>query len=161
LPSFKALFPNIKLKFTSSKETENIIKSLKPKNSSGYDVISTKILKISSSFISFPLPHICNKSISLGIFPNYLKYAIVKPLFKNGDRFCISHYRPISKLSSFPKVFEVMYNRLQMHLYKYSILAEEQLGFRADSSANKALYKLINETLKAINSKSQVGGIIF
>jgi hypothetical protein len=103
-------------------------------NSSGYDGISTKLLKISSSFISSPLTYICNKSISLGIFPDRLKYAVVKPLFKEGDRSSISNYRPISMLSSYSKVFEkVTYNQLQEHLCKYSILAEEQFGFRADS----------------------------
>jgi hypothetical protein len=86
LQSFKTPFPDIKLKFLSSKEVENIIKSLKTKNSSGYDGISTKLLKISSTFSSLPLTHICNKSIPLGIFPDRLKYAAVKPLFKKGDR---------------------------------------------------------------------------
>jgi hypothetical protein len=74
------------LKFVSSKEVEKIIKSLKIKNSSGYDGISTKLLKISSSFISSPLTYICNKSLSSGIFPDRLKYAVIKPLFKKGDR---------------------------------------------------------------------------
>jgi hypothetical protein len=60
---------------------ENIIKSLKPKNSHGYDEISTSLLKTSSVYISSPLNHICNKSLS-GIFPQRLKYAVVKPLFK-------------------------------------------------------------------------------
>ena len=40
-----------------------------------------------------------------------------------------------------------MYNQLQGHLNKYGILAEEQFGFRADSTTNKVMYKLINETL--------------
>jgi hypothetical protein len=57
LQSFKIPFPNIKLKFSSSKEVENIIKSFKSKNSSGYDGISTKLLKISSFFISSPLTY--------------------------------------------------------------------------------------------------------
>jgi hypothetical protein len=154
LQSFKTPFPNINLQFSSSKEVENIIKCFKPKNSSGYDGISTKLLKISSSFISLLLTYICNKSMSSGIFPDRLKYAVVKPLFKKGDR------SSISMLSSFSKVFEkVMYNRLQRHLCKYSILAEEQFGFRADSSTDKAIYKLINEALKALNSKSPVCGI--
>jgi hypothetical protein len=65
-----------------SKEVENIIKSLKAKNSSGCGGISTKLLRISSSFINLPLTYICNKSISLGIFPDRLKYAVVKPLYK-------------------------------------------------------------------------------
>jgi hypothetical protein len=84
------------LKSVSSKEVENIIKSLKTKNSSEYDGISTKLLKISSCFISSPLTYICNKSLSSGIFPDRLKYAVVKPLFKKSDRSNVSNYRPIS-----------------------------------------------------------------
>jgi hypothetical protein len=61
--AFKNSFPNINLKFTT-KKTENIIKSLKPKNSHGYNKISTNLLKTSSVYISSPLNHICNKSSS-------------------------------------------------------------------------------------------------
>ena len=44
---------------------------------------------------------------------------------------------------------------------KYSILAEEQFGFKTDSTTNKAIYKLTNETLKTINSKFTVVGTFF
>jgi hypothetical protein len=37
-------FPKIELNHTSTKETENIIKSLKPKNCNGYDEILVRIL---------------------------------------------------------------------------------------------------------------------
>jgi hypothetical protein len=57
-------FPNMKIKPLSTKEVENIIKSLKLKNSFGYDGVSTKELKLSSLFISSPLTYICNKSIA-------------------------------------------------------------------------------------------------
>jgi hypothetical protein len=60
LQSFKTPFPNINLKSVSSKEVESVIKSLKTKNSSGYDEIPTELLKINSSFISSPLTYICN-----------------------------------------------------------------------------------------------------
>jgi hypothetical protein len=50
-----------------------------------------------------------------------------------------------------------MYNQLQEHLNKYGILAEEQFGFRSDSTTNKAIYKLINEILNTLNSKFIVG----
>ena len=53
-----------------------------------------------------------------------------------------------------------MYNQLQEHLNKYGILAEEHFGFRADSTTNRAMYKLINETLNALNSKLMVGCIL-
>ena len=38
-------YPNIKFRYTSTKEVEKIIKSLKTKNAQGYDEISVKILK--------------------------------------------------------------------------------------------------------------------
>jgi hypothetical protein len=95
LQAFKTPFPKFHFKhistkeveniIISTKEVENIIKSLKPKNSSGYDGIPTKLLKVSSAFILSPLTYTCNKSISSGIFPDHLKYAMVKPLHKKGD----------------------------------------------------------------------------
>jgi hypothetical protein len=51
--------------------------------------------------------------------------------------------------------------QLQDHLNKHNILAQEQFGFRSDSTTNKAIYRLINETLNALNSKLIVGGIFF
>jgi hypothetical protein len=160
MQSFKNPFPNFNLKSISTKEIENIIKSLKPKNSSGYDEISTKLTKICSPFISSPLAHIFNKSLSSGIFPECLKYSIVKPLFMKGDKSKISNYIPMTILSSFSKVLEkVMYNQLQEHLNPYGILAE-QFVFRSDSTTNKAIYKLINETLNTLNRKFIVGGFL-
>jgi len=91
-----------------------------------------------------------------------MKYAVVKPLFKKGDKSEASNYRPISVLSSFSKVLEkVMLNQLQNHLNNYKILAEEQFGFRSNFTTNNAIYKLVNETLSALNSKLMVGGIFF
>jgi len=54
-----------------------------------------------------------------------------------------------------------MFNQLHEHLNKYKILANEQFGFRPDSTTNNAIYKLVNETLNALNSKLIVGGIFF
>ena len=75
-------FPPLVFKAFSTRKIISIIKSLKTKNSSGYDNISTKLLKISASYICSPLTYICNKSISIGIFPEQLKYSIIKPLYK-------------------------------------------------------------------------------
>jgi hypothetical protein len=41
---------------------------------------------------------ICNAVLSTGVFPGRLKYAIVKPIFKKGDKQDISNYRPINLL---------------------------------------------------------------
>ena len=91
-----------------------------------------------------------------------MKYAVVKPLFKKGDKTKLLNYKAISILSSFSKVLEkVLYKQLQDHLNKHSILAQEESGFRSDSTTNKAIYKLTNETLNALNSKLVVGDIFF
>jgi hypothetical protein len=68
---------------TSINEINKIIKSLKIKDSYGYDEISTRILKISAQFIASPLTFICNQILNAGIFPDRMKLSIIKPLLKN------------------------------------------------------------------------------
>jgi hypothetical protein len=107
----------------STQEIISIIKSLKTKNSFGYDEISTKLLKISASYICSPLTYICNKSISTGIFPERLKYSIIKPLYKKGDKTDPPNYRPISLLTAFSKVLEkALYIKLLEHINDNNIL---------------------------------------
>jgi Notch-like protein len=94
----------------------------------GYDEISTKILKVTGPFVSSPLNYVY-KSIS-GTFPTHLKYSVVKPLFKKGDKKNKTNYRPISLLISFSKVFEkIIYERLLQHI-DINILVDGQFGFR-------------------------------
>jgi hypothetical protein len=107
---------------------------LKSKNSHGYDEISVNILKFSSPYISLPLCHIYNKIFSSGIFPERLKYAVIKPVLKSGDRSNVSNYGPISLLPAFSKVFKkVLYVRMYQHLNNNNILVDEQFGFRTKS----------------------------
>jgi hypothetical protein len=57
-------------------EIRSIISSLKSRNSSGYDGILTKILKLCGNQIGKPLAFIFNKSITMGVFPERQKYAV-------------------------------------------------------------------------------------
>jgi hypothetical protein len=83
-----------------------MIKSLKSTNAHGYDEIPVKILKTVSDFIISPLTYICNKSLSIGIFSDRIKYSEVRPIHKKGDKDNMSNYRPISLLPSLFKIFE-------------------------------------------------------
>ena len=67
---------------TTTTEIENIIKTLKPKNLYGYNEISTKLLKITASFVSSPFNYTSNKVLTKGIFPDRLKYSIIKPFYR-------------------------------------------------------------------------------
>jgi hypothetical protein len=92
--------------------------------------------------------------------PQHLKYAAVKPLFKKGEKNGISDYRPISLLTSSPKVFEkVIYNRLLEYLNSNNTLVKEQIRFRKELTSEKASYELRNDILSTFNDELIVGGI--
>ena len=93
----------------TSEEILKILHSLK-NGAAGYDEINASLLKSISASIMEPLVHICNLSLSEGLFPNELKLANVLPLFKSDDPFVFNNYRPVSLLCVLSKVFEkVMY----------------------------------------------------
>lgn len=151
--NFEYPFPTIKWHHTSTNEINRIIKSFKPTN-------PLKMLKITASFLISPLIYTCSNALSLGSFPVRLKYSIVQPTFKNGDRSLISKYRPIFLQPSFSKIFgKLIYARLYDHLNQHNILTPEKYGFRAKSSMEKASYKLFHAIILAMNSKNTVGGI--
>jgi hypothetical protein len=62
--TFTNPFLNIKIKCLSTKEVLNIVKSLKSKNSHGYDELSTKVLRMSSPFFSSLSSDICYTSLT-------------------------------------------------------------------------------------------------
>jgi hypothetical protein len=65
-----------------------------------------------------------------GIFPSSLKYANIKPIFKNGVKKKIANYRQISLLPSFSNILEkIMYSRITNHLETNNILALDKFGF--------------------------------
>jgi len=157
---FNQQFKDISWPYTSAKEINKIIDSLKDKNSSGCDEISTKVIKISKPIIISPLINICNKMLAQGIYPERLKFSSIKPIYKSGDKSSPSNYRPISLLPVFSKILEkVIYKRLFDHLYSNVILNEHQHGFRSEVSTENASYILLSEILTALNNKQMVGGI--
>jgi hypothetical protein len=81
-------------------------------------------------------------------------------LFKCGSKDKIDSYRPISLLPSFSKIIEkLILHRLISHFNDHNILANEQFGFRQNYSTDKAIFKLLNHILNAMNNKKTVGGI--
>ena len=151
---------SITWKYALTHEIEKIMKSLKNSNSSGYDDISNIIIKHSAPFILSPITFIFNTALKIGVFPERLKYAIVKPIPKKGDPSSISSYRPMSVLSVFSKVFgKLIYVRIQKHLIINDILTPHQFGFRANYSTEYAMFTFTNAVLEALNNKQMVGGV--
>jgi Notch-like protein len=95
----------VKYKHISASDRDKIIQSLTPKDSHSFDEISNRILKVSALFILFPITYILNKALFKGIFPDRMKFSIIKPLYNNGSKCDMANYRPISLLISFSKIF--------------------------------------------------------
>jgi hypothetical protein len=53
--------------------------------SSAYDEMTTKILKICASVFSDPLSYIYNHLLCIGMFPDHLNTAVVKPHYMKGE----------------------------------------------------------------------------
>jgi len=157
---YRNSFPNIKYCCTTSREIENIIRTLQTSNSCGYDKVSSKLLKLCSYYVSSPLNYICNRTLYTGVFPDGIKYATIRPWFKKGNKDDVNNYRPISILTLFSKIFEkVIQTRLLIHLTDNNIIVKEQYGFRTNLKTDNAMYHLTNEILNALNNKVSIGGI--
>ena len=81
--------------------------------------------------------------ITESIFPERLKIAVIKPLFKSGDRTNKTNYRPISLVNGFSKILEkVMAKQMIRYLETNNLLAEQQYGLRPQH------YSCCNGTLR-------------
>ena len=135
-------------------ELTNIIKALKNKHSAGFDEVSDHLLKNCYTHILEPLCYIINLSLSTGKFPEQLKLAIVKPLFKKGSKENIENYRPVSILSVFSKILEkIMYTRLIGFVKKFHLISDEQHGFREGRSTTTAIANFLKFTYDTIDKK--------
>ena len=89
--------------------------------------------------IAEPLTFLINAFLEQRKLPNYLKGALVKPIYKNGDAEEPIKYRPVSITSALPKIFEkVIFNQNLKHLKTNNLLCQIQFGFRAKYSTTNA-----------------------
>ena len=142
----------------NTEELTKLILGLK-NSAPGHDEILPKFLKLSINCIIDPLLHVCNLSLSNGVFPSELKVAKVVPIFKGGDTTKLTNYRPVSILSVVSKVLErLMYNRMFSFIEKYKILYDYQFGFRIKHSTHMALSLFIDKLTHYIeNGEHSIG----
>ena len=150
----KTITTNFDFKLYEIEDTEKLIKSLKSKDSFGYDGISMKLIKSISQGILLPLTFILNQSLLTGIFPDSLKIAKVIPLHKKENRELMDNYRPVSLLNAFSKVFErAAYNQLYKYFQDNDLFYTHQYGFRTQHSTELASNELIDLIYKDLDDK--------
>lgn len=145
---------------TDAHEIELLIKNLRRDCAVGYDNISAAILQSSIDVFVPVLTHICQLSLSTGVFPNVFKRAIVYPIHKSGDGDVVDNYRPISVLPAMSKVLEkVLYVRLNKFLNSKGIISDSQFGFRKKKSTVDAVSSLVDKVVDYLDKKEKCLGL--
>lgn len=133
-------------------EVYGYIIRLKNKNSVGIDGIPVRLLKICASLIVVPLTHIMNQILITGKYPQKMKEALVKPLYKKGNKASFENYRPVSLLSNINKIFErIIFDKFIQFFEKNQILVKQQYGFRKGKSTINAIYQTLTNIIKSLN----------
>lgn len=141
-------------------EVTDIIKNLKNSNVSGDDNVSNNLIKKCMQYIIKPLTELLNCSLAEGIFPEKLKIAKIKPLYKGGCTELTENYRPISLLSSFSKLYEkYVTKRVTQFFVKYNLFNPNQFGFRKGLSTTSAVNKFLNDLYESLDQRKKTLGI--
>ena len=132
------------LKTVSESEVLKHIKSLKCKKSSGFDGLSSYLLKKGSDVLVLPLTRIVNASITEGSFPKAWKQAVITPIFKKGDTKQKENYHPVAGLPSASKVLEsIVQDQLYLYAEEQRLLPKSQHGFRKNTVRLRQLHQCI------------------
>jgi hypothetical protein len=83
----------------------------------GQDDIPDYAIKKCHSKIKTALTHTINLSLSTGQFPDQLKIAKVKPLYKEGCATEVGNYRPVPLITGSPKIIEKNNKKSQYHSF--------------------------------------------
>jgi len=141
----------------TEKELLELISSLQPKSSSGFDLLTNRMLKKEKITMSKLLIGLINETIVSNVFPEALKVAKVVPIFKKGETTNLNNYRPISLLPVLSKILEKVINKqITEKLDAMHIIDDNQYGFRAGHSTEDAVVKFIDYIEKAKNSNKHV-----
>ena len=130
---------------------DNLVK-LNGRKSAGSDNIGPKILQLSATHVATSLTYIFNRIIDTGVYPLLLKNAKVSPVYKSGDKFLATNYRPISVLPTLSKLIEKhVAKHMYSYLSKFQLLHNAQSGFRPNHSCQTALINIIDKWLQDMN----------
>ena len=144
---------------TNTLQIQNIIKSLNPVGG-GIDKISTKILLGTYKKIINHLTHFYNICLQAAIFPDLLKIALVRPIYKTGERNMFTNYRPISLLPVFSKILEkIIHSVLNSFLVENEILSRYQFGFRKQHSTYMPVSLLVDKITEYLENDKKVLGL--
>jgi hypothetical protein len=138
----------------SRTEVHAISSNLHPKKSSGYDLLTGRILQALPSIAIQFLTQLFSAALLLGYFPAQWKVAQIILLLKPGKPpHEITSYRPISLLPVISKVFEKLLNRILPLVASHSLIPAHQFGFRKRHSTIEQTHRVVQQIQAALETK--------
>ena len=123
--------------------------------------IPTKIVTFKENYDIFShfITENINFSVNSSIFPESLKNADVRPVFKKNSRLNKENYRPVSILPNISKIYErCIFN--QIYNFFDPIFSKFQCGFRKNHSAQHCLLAMIEKWKKCLDDQWSLWGAI-
>lgn len=139
-----------------------LMKELSVKKALGSDGIPAKVWKDNIDILAPIITVLVNDMLETSVYPNVLKIAAIKPIFKNGSKTDIENYRGISLLPTINKVIErVIYDKIENFIRKFKQFDELQFGYRKHYGTQDALCKLYSMISKALDMNKYVVAVFF
>ncbi|KAL8579531.1 hypothetical protein ACOMHN_025484 [Nucella lapillus] len=146
MPGSREDFPTMPVFSITPPGVEKLLANLNPAKAAGPDNISPRVLKTLASEVSPLLTSIFQRSLSTGCVPEDWRTAHVTPVYKKGEHYKASNYRPISLTSVPCKIMEhVIVSNVMGHLESSNILTPHQHGFRKKHSCETQLLELSDQ----------------
>ena len=138
-----------------------LLQQLNPNKASGPDAIPPSTLKELATEIAPIITVIFQRSLDSGKLPSTWLSANITPIFKKGEKYKASNYRPVSLTCICSKLLEhIVVSQLLNHLDQYKALAEAQHGFRHKRSCETQLLQFLEDLSSSIQGGGQVDVII-
>ena len=103
--------------------------------------------------------HSFNEDISIARFPDILKNAEVKPVFKKKSRIDKENYSPVRILPVISKIFERLVFK-QLTMFFETVFSKYQCGFRKGHSAQRCLLTMTEQWKKYLDSNGACGALL-
>ncbi|KAJ2953925.1 hypothetical protein O0L34_g1561 [Tuta absoluta] len=142
-------------------ELIKIIKSIKRKNSSDINDMSTKIFDLLPPVVVSLLCFIINQCIELGVYPDTLKHTKIQPIYKGkGELNVLKHYRPIALIPLISKPYErLISDRLMAHINTSRLLNPQQYAYQPGRSTVDAARDVVEKVMGHLDGGRRVAAI--
>ena len=133
-----------------------LLLKLNPAKACGPDSIPARILKELAHEFAPYLVSIFQRNLDIGKVPKDCRMANVTSIFKKGEKYKPSNYRPVSLTCICCKIQEhIITSNVIKHLDEHNILTDCQHGFKARRSCETQLLTLADEFVSGIDKKHQ------